>query len=562
MRYTSLHRALPIVATALGRKFGVQVAIQGNRAATNGNTIVLPVLPDDRAVHDVAWGYLAHEAAHVRYTDFETYQKSGTSPLRNALTNTLEDVRIEKALAHEYPGTRETIGSTVAHVLKEGGFAPDSTSPAGVLTSHVLLKLRSEVLGQDTLVPLAKQADEVLRKTFPKGAVTRLHGLLAEAHNLDTTADALRLTDSIIKMLKEEQEKAKNETKQSTDGKRKGASSGQAGNAEGHGAKGTDGAIGGKQAGDMTDQRASDSPTAQQLKALQGALDAKADEVTADVFAEAAQLLNEQSAEGIRQHGWIVLPAAEIADGTEARKQKVLSDARAHSNRLRAQLTGLVQSARDESRITKRSGRRLDRGRLHRLAVGDPRVFVSVLEHPAPNTAVHLLVDVSGSMKEAVPKAGSSRCQLALDSAVALSLALESIRGVNPAVTAFPGFGAPVQVLQRHNESIRRVAGRFEQTARGGTPMYEALWYAGTQLCLQPEPRKVLLVLTDGDPARSHDVKRVVGELEERGGIDVYGIGIATMVVNDLFRRHHVIHDVSELRTALFEIARAALLAA
>jgi Mg-chelatase subunit ChlD len=141
-------------------------------------------------------------------------------------------------------------------------------------------------------------------------------------------------------------------------------------------------------------------------------------------------------------------------------------------------------------------------------------------------------------------------------------VALESIRGVNPAVTAFPGIDAYVQVLQRHGERVARVAGRFGQHPRGGTPMYEALWYVAAQLVLQREPRKLLIVLTDGDPSRPANVKRLVGELENRGGIEIYGVGIATMVVKSLFRSYRVINDVRELRTALFEIARAALLAA
>jgi len=90
----------------------------------------------------------------------------------------------------------------------------------------------------------------------------------------------------------------------------------------------------------------------------------------------------------------------------------------------------------------------------------------------------------------------------------------------------------------------------------------EALWYAAAQLMLQKEPRKLLIVLTDGDPSRPANVKRLVGELESRGGIEIFGVGIATMVVKSLFRSYRVINDVRELRTALFEIARAALLAA
>lgn len=597
MRATPLHRALPIVAAALGRKFGVQVAIQGNRAATDGNTIVLPVLPDEGVVRDVAWGYLAHEAAHVRYTDFETYRKSATSVLRGALMNSVEDVRIESALAHEYPGTRETIGKTVAQVLKEGGFDPDTSSPAGVLTSHVLLKLRSEVLNQDALAPLAQQADEVLRKTFPKGVVTRLHGLLAEVRELGTTADALRLTDSIIRMLKEEQERAKQQKpdpetqrdsevqKVAADAEAAGASSdaeagaqhpqdGQApagGSTDPQGSAAADSEARGQGDGAGSSSRINDERSGNagagdgyggDPDAIAKALEASAGDVPKDVFARAAELLEAKAQEGIRRHGWTQLPSAEVAVSHDALKQKVLSEARASSNRLRAQLTGLVQSAREEARWSKRAGRRLDRGRLHRLAIGDTRVFVAVREHQAPNTAVHLLVDVSDSMGEAVAPTNLTRCRLALDSAVALSLALESIRGVNPAVTAFPGVNAYVQVLQRHGEPIRRVAGRFGQHPRGGTPMYEALWYAAAQLMLQKEPRKLLIVLTDGDPSRPANVKRLVGELESRGGIEIYGVGIATMVVKSLFRSYRVINDVRELRTALFEIARAALLAA
>jgi len=598
MRATPLHRALPIVAAALGRKFGVQVAIQGNRAATDGNTIVLPVLPDEGVVRDVAWGYLAHEAAHVRYTDFEAYQKSATSPLRGALMNSVEDVRIESALAHEYPGTRETIGKTVAQVLKEGGFDPDTSSPAGVLTSHVLLKLRSEVLNQDALAPLAQQADEALRKTFPRGVVTRLHGLLAEVRALGTTADALRLTDSIIRMLKEEQEKAKQQKpdpetqrdsevqKAPADAEATGAPSdaeagaqhpqdgqapaGGSTDPQGSAAAGSEPAQGqGDGAGGSSRNGVAQSGNAGAGDGYGGdpdviakALEASAGEVPKDVFARAAELLEAKAQEGIRRHGWTQLPSAEAAASRDALKQKVLSEARANSNRLRAQLTGLVQSAREEARWSKRAGRRLDRSRLHRLAIGDTRVFVAVNEHQAPNTAVHLLVDVSDSMGETVAPTNLTRCRLALDSAVALSVALESIRGVNPAVTAFPGINAYVQVLQRHGERVARVAGRFGQHPRGGTPMYEALWYAAAQLMLQKEPRKLLIVLTDGDPSRPANVKRLVGELESRGGIEIFGVGIATMVVKSLFRSYRVINDVRELRTALFEIARAALLAA
>jgi len=594
MKATALKRAFPIVAAALGRKFGVTVTVEGQAAATNGNHIVLPVLPDDGVVKDVAWGYLAHEAAHIRYTDFKTYSQSGTSALRGALMNVIEDARIEKSLGHEYPGTRETIGKTVAHVIRQGGFDPNTASPAAVLTSHVLLKLRTELLGQEMLAALARQADEVLRRTFPKGAVTRLHGLLGEARRLASTADALTLTDGIIKMLKEEQQKerkaqeraSKDSNRSQKSGTKSGGESAEANSsgpdevgtqpsASGAGqqsdaqplAEGSGGKGGSANAG--ADRKPADDAQATETteigglgggagvgsgnpheQAIASTLSATASDIPQDVFTRAADLLAGAASEGVRQYGSVAMPRGVPGANNLARRNAILGEARANSSRLRAQLTGLVQSAREERRWTRRSGRRLDRGRLHRLAIGDARVFVARHEYQAPNTAVHLLVDVSGSMNDTVPGTPHTRCQLALNSAVALSVALEGIRGVSPAVTAFPGYAHnTVEVLQRHGEPVRLVAGRFDQPPRGGTPMYESLWYGAAQLLAQREPRKLLLVLTDGDPARKREVKDLVTRLEQ-GGIEIYGIGIATMVVR------------TQLRTALFGIARAALLAA
>ncbi len=592
-----MRRALPIVAAALGRKFGVQVVMEGNQAKTDGNVIVLPVLADeDVGVEDVVWGYQAHESAHVRHTDFDTFSKAATSEIRKQLLNTIEDVRIEDAMSREYPGTRETIGKTVLHVLSEGGFNPDTATPAGILASHILLKLRNEVLGQEMLAPLANEADAALRKTFPKGVVTRLNGMLTEVRELGSTTDALRLTDGILRMLKEEHDKAKKEEakpsgqqrkngkgkkfddpkaapdnassaadggEQDQDGKSPSGAGASSGKSDQESQDSSKGGQEGKSKDAKTDvgQSAGDGPGGDPSAIMQ-ALEAKAGDIPQDVFQQVAELLNAKSTEGIRQHGWTRLPKAEVADNNDNVRQQILTEARANSNRLRAQLTGLVQASREERRMTKRSGRRLNHRRIHRVLLGDARVFESVTENPLPNTAVHLLVDVSGSMDEQVPGITTNRCDLALDSAVALSVALESIHGVNPAVIAFPGYRTMVQVLQRHGERISRIAGRFQQGPRGGTPMYEALQFASCQTLLQPEPRKLLIVLTDGSPSKPEQVRELVRELEQRAGMEVYGIGIATMAVNNLFRKHHVINDVRELRTALFAIAREVLLAA
>lgn len=62
----TIYSALPIVAAAYGEKLGVKVAIGNDTAYTDGKTIVVPNIPDDYPNMDAVWGYLAHEAAHVR----------------------------------------------------------------------------------------------------------------------------------------------------------------------------------------------------------------------------------------------------------------------------------------------------------------------------------------------------------------------------------------------------------------------------------------------------------------------------------------------------------------
>ncbi|MBK5938220.1 hypothetical protein [Halochromatium roseum] len=137
---TTLHRAMPIVAAALGRKFGVAVRVGGHEALTDGQTIVVPALPSDSALLPVAWGYLAHEAAHLRYTDFTVYRRAAQDgdALSGQILNILEDVRIERALAGPYPGTRETLQAVCAHLLDAGAMTapPLDAHPARILSSY------------------------------------------------------------------------------------------------------------------------------------------------------------------------------------------------------------------------------------------------------------------------------------------------------------------------------------------------------------------------------------------------------------------------------------------
>ena len=140
-----LHNAFPIVAAALGNQLGIKVQIEGHAAMTDGERIILPSFDGhDPEYRDMAWGYLAHEAAHIRYTDFAILQTVRRSKKRQVLLNIIEDVRVEALLQEDYPGTRMTIGSTINTLIRRGQLKP-AASDAGLwlqLQSYILFGLR------------------------------------------------------------------------------------------------------------------------------------------------------------------------------------------------------------------------------------------------------------------------------------------------------------------------------------------------------------------------------------------------------------------------------------
>ena len=146
MKNQTLNNAFPIVAAALGNKFGVKVSVGGDDAYTTGDRIHLPALDtDDSNIKDVAWGYLAHEAAHVRFTDFGEFRNADTNPLRKHIVNILEDIRIEKAMQEPYPGTKRTTEKVTEYLVQTDAYGFVSKGqephPASVLSQFLLFRL-------------------------------------------------------------------------------------------------------------------------------------------------------------------------------------------------------------------------------------------------------------------------------------------------------------------------------------------------------------------------------------------------------------------------------------
>ena len=540
-----LKNALPIVAAAYGEKFGVKVLIQGQDAFTDGERIVIPTAnPDDPHYQQIAWGYLAHEAAHIRHTNFEMVQKASSKPIRKALLNIIEDVRIENELAKDYPGTRRSISQVIEYMVDTQQMCvPEQLEPASNLQAWLLFRLRCHFLGQKALTPLYQAVDERVRQLFPAAAMSRLSAMLTAVPSLASTGEVLKLVDAIVAMLEEESRPPKDE------------SDAGSGNDIGQDASNDSNNSSDSQTPETDSSATGDSDNSDQADNLRQALEASAAQFEPDTFAQVAEVLSEQ-AEGHQGVTPLSLPQAEHAMlGDEA----ILTLSASESAQIRARLRGMVQSSQDNRNHAKRHGLRVATHRLAASQAGESRLFIQRQPRIAPNAAVHLLVDISGSMGKPIGEGNRKYFHVANEAALALAMALEGIPGVVPAVSYFPGIHQEVSIALLPKQSVRHRAACFDQKPRGCTPMAQAMWFAANSLLAQKQKRKLMIVLTDGDPddwAATHDIV----DRCRRSGFELLGIGIQTRSVEKFFPQSIVINDVKDLKRELFEVTQQLLI--
>ena len=546
-----LKNALPIVAAAYGEKFGVKVLIQGQDAFTDGERIVIPTAnPDDPHYQQIAWGYLAHEAAHIRHTNFEMVQKASSKPIRKALLNIIEDVRIENELAKDYPGTRRSISQVIEYMVDTQQMCvPEQLEPASNLQAWLLFRLRCHFLGQKALTPLYQAVDERVRQLFPAAAMSRLSAMLTAVPSLVSTGEVLKLVDAIVSMLEEESRPPQDESDADN-----GNDMGQdASNDSNNSSDSQTPETGSSAMGDAAETR--DSDNSDQADNLRQALEASAAQFEPDTFAKVAEVLSEQ-AEGHQGVTPLSLPQAEHAMlGDEA----ILTLSASESAQIRARLRGMVQSSQDNRNHAKRHGLRVATHRLAASQAGESRLFIQRQPRIAPNAAVHLLVDISGSMGKPIGEGNRKYFHVANEAALALAMALEGIPGVVPAVSYFPGIHQEVSIALLPKQSVRHRAACFDQKPRGCTPMAQAMWFAANSLLAQKQKRKLMIVLTDGDPddwAATHDIV----DRCRRSGFELLGIGIQTRSVEKFFPQSIVINDVKDLKRELFEVTQQLLI--
>lgn len=225
----------------------------------------------------------------------------------------------------------------------------------------------------------------------------------------------------------------------------------------------------------------------------------------------------------------------------------------------------------------KMSGR-IDPKALYRVGlptVGDGMWNAAVFrkKHAPKNTqrtAVSILVDYSGSMSgtntryanAATRLLSVSLAQLRVEHCINVFTEARNVNALEAAacleIGAIKEWGCRVsdaEIAKRLDHFIRTYCQK-----QNGDPC--AISYAYTGLMRRKEPRKVLIVLSDGVPCgdRPGDahagLKNIVAQIEKENKVEVYSIGIDTDCVTEYYTNNVVINNTSELEAKLIELAR------
>ncbi|WP_034633420.1 cobaltochelatase CobT-related protein [Maridesulfovibrio bastinii] len=504
-----LMKSLPFVASVLGRKYGVQIKIGGDKAFTDGRTIQLPALPlgNDELTLKLARGYADHEAAHIRETNFEWLKLAKLTPFEMHIWNSLEDWRVENKLAEIFPGCRQNFHWLIRHLfINEGGqdHGHKSDSATSIL-NWLLLTVRSwdvEELG----IECARLAS-IINAEYPT-LTDRLNDILQKFRfKCDSTQDCILYTREIVALLESY------------------INQGDSKYSKGRG-------------------------TAGDLKKL---INSKA----TDLPKAFGEVLEEQLASHVPDNAEEGLRVAK--DGYKrlsVLNEDELEQTRKASTALKSRLHGIIQAKTIKHDRIGRHGR-LSTAHLHRIAVGNPRMFRSRQESRGISTAVHILIDCSGSMRR--------RIGLASQISHTVVSALNSINGVSVGVSAFPAVRAQggenydeptVAPILNHGQKLHT---RFGVAASGSTPLGEVLWWTFQQMLPLPENRKIILCITDGVPDNPDNAHQAIKD-GSAYGFEIYGLGINSEAVFHLFPgKSRVITELPDLAPAMFDLLQESL---
>lgn len=556
MQMKDILNCLPLVASVLSRKYGVNVIVDGDTAFTEGKNIHIPALPitSNEQLLCMVRGFIDHESAHIRFTDFELLAKEKLDKLAFHIFNIIEDWRVENELAKLFAGSQVNLHYLIRHFFVNKQEEAGEKSPASLLLNYMLLTVRSwdipEIAkpktagGKGILQPLRSE----LESAFP-GLLDKLDMLFQEIRlqckgtqgSIYYAKEVLTLLKKYCSEMQEQEGQKKEESGQNTTEQSKTEQGEQE-----------------EENADEAEENTQDSNDAAgeakevslpPVKELAELLEGKEKALSLDLGTLLAENLSQNCSEN-RKTATIIAESdsCAVVPMLDFEKKKALS----MSVALRARMQGFLQSLIRQESAVGRCGR-LYPHNLYRASMHNPKIFCRESLKKGVNTAVHILLDTSGSM-DGMP------LFIARQACFALGKVLGEIKNVNPAITVFPansGNKDSVYPLLKHGQKLTDVT---VQSARGTTPLAPVLWWVLREMLFLKENRKIIFILTDGKPDCYEAARDVLAKAETLG-FEVYGIGIKDRSIEEILpKTSAVIMNLEELVPSVFAMLQKALL--
>lgn len=469
------------------------VTFGGTIAFTDGRRINLPALPAGTMLTPwqtrVYSGYLDHEIAHLRYTDFT---KMGIDrrkePTKFYLLNLLEDIRIENRMITDFPGTREYLDACTQQIEYDKRENKEYKPTAGILLLEAIYKKAYRDYRGCAEIKFLEQSE---LEQYPAGPA--IADAMKEIPSLRNVSDSERLARKIFDLLPKNQDYSKPV-------KEENGPKGQIfilvpGPGRGSGAdnNGLD---------DAAVIIIGTSDKGEGMKAL-----------IEDLDAGDGRASSKKPHQAQRRWGNAILPPC----GTD--KDRIFTPSprdQASFEAVRSRVAADIASVKQMLRIflqsrTKSAWERglpegtLDADALPSLFAGNRSVFKARRNRTLINTAVQVMVDLSGSMSQ----------ELTQQAAIMLA---EALAGIPKIALSIAGFttndhkykGAKsggrmdaldVLLFKDFREPYHSAASRLGALRTYGlTPLGEAYALGYQRLRPRPEAKRVLWVITDGDP--------------------------------------------------------------
>jgi cobalamin biosynthesis protein CobT len=538
------------LAMTLGRDSQIKITVGGDNSycTSNGSHINIARMPATPLGRMLMTGLVFHEVGHKNFT-----RGGKADGFLGDMMNVIEDIRVDTETIKARPGTCFNLEAVTTHYMNKGSLQPDNIGHA--LLGKMMAYGFGRILSHSAILPLEKVCDEMMDDAFGEEFIEDVEKIITNIPKLRSTRETRVMANELVELLVQQQQKKhkKNKPQQQNSRTGKNGQQGQGNSAEQGSCKkpsanGTDqhkaddsSGYGGNAAGSGGGVR----PTPEEIEELLNNKSGYGD-LSALIQSE-LNTMAECIPPAVRD-GIPMLPVMGRLDASHGRLNEV--DALSASSRMRAQMLGMLQSVKRRPVSYGVSGRKLAAGRLVKLATGDPRIFRRRVEKVEVNTAVVVLLDLSGSM--------SSRYEIANAAAFALHTTLFGLKGVAVCSLEFSGKKRDPEVNVLVDFGRKPLSESFNHHPFDGTPTHNAIWGARALLLQRPEPRKIMLLITDGCPDDSSETMAAT-QRTMKDGVEIAAIGIMNSSVRHYWDNHTIINSIQELPTAMFGIMESLL---